>query len=151
VSHTIAARVEATDTVTVRAIDPSGIAWIGFRVDTVLNAVPPFTGITPARFDSVNVGAGNLTDVTRKLSLGLTTLGTFPKSVVVRGYACDLATARNCAFSQTSTVITAPPRFSGPARAATPSNGIDTVVVVAGKTFALPFGGKIATRSSMPI
>jgi hypothetical protein len=144
VSHTIAARVEATDTITVRALDPSAIAWIGFRVDTVLNAAPPFTGITPLKFDSLNVGAGNLTDVTHKFSLGLTTLGTFPKSVVVRGYACDLATARNCAFSQTSTVVTAPPRFSGPARAATPSNGIDTVVVVAGKTFALPFGGKIA-------
>jgi len=144
VSHTIAARVEATDTITVRATDPSAIAWIGFRVDTVLNAAPPFTGITPLKFDSLNVSAGNLTDVTRKFSLGLTTLGTFPKSVVVRGYACDLATARNCAFSQTSTVITAPPRFSGPARATTPSNGIDTVVVVAGKTFALPLGGKIA-------
>ncbi|HTD70054.1 MAG TPA: hypothetical protein VK647_06335, partial [Gemmatimonadales bacterium] len=52
VSHTIPARVEATDTITVRALDPSGIAWIGFRVDTVLTAVPPFTGITPARFDS---------------------------------------------------------------------------------------------------
>jgi hypothetical protein len=142
VSHTIPARVEATDTITVRALDPSGIAWIGFRVDTVLTAVPPFTGITPARFDSVNVGAGNLTDVTRKLSLGLTALAT-PVSVVVRGYACDLATARNCAFSQTSTVITpAAPR--APARAATPSNGVDTVVVVAGRTFALPLGGNIA-------
>ena len=144
VSHTIAARVEATDTITVHATDPSAIAWIGFRVDTVLNATPPFTGITPLKFDSLNVGAGNLTDVTHKFSLGLTTLGTFPKSVVVRGYACDLATARNCAFSQTSTVVTAPRRFSGPGRAATPSNGIDTVIVVAGKTFALPFGGKIA-------
>jgi hypothetical protein len=142
VSHTVPARVEATDTVTVRGIDPSGIAWIGFRVDTVLNAVPPFTGITPARFDSVNVGAGNLTDVTRKFSLGLITLPT-PRSVVVRGYACDLATARNCAFSQTSTVIT-PSAPRGPARAATPSNGVDTVVVVAGRTFALPLGGKIA-------
>jgi len=142
VSHTIPARVEATDTITVRALDPSGIAWIGFRVDTVLTAVPPFTGITPARFDSVNVGAGNLTDVTRKLSLGLAALAT-PVSVVVRGYACDLATARNCAFSQTSTVIT-PSAPRAPARAATPSSGVDTVVVVAGRTFALPLGGKIA-------
>jgi hypothetical protein len=142
VSHSIPSRVEATDTITVRAIDPSGISWIGFRVDTVLTAVPPFTGITPARFDTVNVGAGNLTDVIRKLSLGLTALPT-PISVVVRGYACDLATARNCAFSQTSTVITpTAPRLPG--RAATPSNGVDTVVVVAGRTFALPLGGRIA-------
>jgi hypothetical protein len=142
VSHTIPARVEATDTITVRALDPSGIFWIGFRVDTVLTAVPPFTGITPARFDSVDVSAGNLTDVTRKFSLGLTALAT-PVSVVVRGYACDHATARNCAFSQTSTVIT-PSAPRAPARAATSSNGVDTVVVVAGRTFALPLGGKIA-------
>jgi len=38
VSHIIAARVEATDTIVVRALDPSGIDSIGFRVDTVLNA-----------------------------------------------------------------------------------------------------------------
>ena len=143
VSHTIASRVEATDTITVRGIDPSAISWIGFRVDTVLNAAPPFTGITPLKFDSVNVGAANLTDVTQKLSLGLTTLTTFPKSVVVRGYACDLATARNCAYSQSSTVITSSARRA-PARAPTPSGGIDTVVVVAGRTFPLPLGGKIA-------
>ena len=143
VSHTIPSRVEATDTVTVRAIDASAISWIGFRVDTVLSAAPPFTGITAAKFDSLNVGAGILTDVTQKFSLGLTGISTFPRSVVVRGYACDLATARNCAFSQTSTVIT-PTAPRGPARAATPSSGIDTVVVVAGRTFALPLGGKIA-------
>ena len=145
VSHIIAARVEATDTIVVRALDPSGIDSIGFRVDTVLNAVPPFTGITPAKYVTVYVGAGNLTDVTRTLNLGLAGLPSFPRSVVVRGYACDLAIpTRNCGYSQTSTLITAPPRFSGPARTATPSNGIDTVVVVAGRTFALPLGGKIA-------
>ena len=145
VSHTIAARIEANDTIQVRALDPSGIDTIGFRVDTVLNAAPPFTGITPLKFTTVYVGAGNLTDVTRTMNLGLTGLSTFPKSVVVRGYACDLAQpTRNCGYSQTSTVITAPRRFSGPARATTPSNGIDTVVVVAGRTFPLPLGGKIA-------
>ncbi len=130
VSHIIAARVEATDTIVVRALDPSGIDSIGFRVDTVLNAVPPFTGITPAKYVTVYVGAGNLTDVTRTLNLGLAGLPSFPRSVVVRGYACDLAVpTRNCGYSQTSTLITAPPRFSGPARTATPSNGIDTVHV----------------------
>jgi len=144
VSHTIASRVEATDTITVRGIDPSAISWIGFRVDTVLNAAPPFTGITPLKFDSVNVGAANLTDVTQKLSLGLTTLTTFPKSVVVRGYACDLATARNCAYSQTSTVITGSAPRRAPLRAAAAGAGQDTVTVVAGTTHPLPFGGHIA-------
>jgi len=144
VSHTVPSRVEVSDTVTVHATDPSGIAWIGFRVDTVLNAAPPFTGITPPRFDSLNVGAGNLTDVTQGFSLNLAAVfppGTqFPRSVVVRGYACDLAAARNCAYSQTSTVITG----AAPRRAAAAGSGVDTVVVVAGVTRAFPLGGKIA-------
>src|SRR5207248_9840427 len=45
VSHSISSRVEVNDNVTVHATDPSGISWIGFRVDTALNAAPPFTGI----------------------------------------------------------------------------------------------------------
>src|SRR6266566_1418165 len=107
VSHSISSRVEVNDNVTVHATDPSGISWIGFRVDTALNASPPFTGIVPLKVDTVNVSAGNLTTVDSTFALALP-LGdsTLPKSVVVRGYACDLATARNCAYSQTSTVIT---------------------------------------------
>ena len=144
VSHTIAARVEVNDSITVHATDPSGISWIGFRVDTALTAVPPFTGVVPLKFDSVNVAAGNLTDVVRTMSLALASvLGTFPKTVVIRGYACDLAAARNCAFSQTSTVITsAAPR--APLFAVTSSSGVDTVVIVAGTTVSLPLGGRIA-------
>ncbi len=143
VSHSIAARVEVNDSITVHATDPSGISWIGFRVDTALTAVPPFTGVVPLKFDSVNVAAGSLTDVVRVMSLGLAALiSQFPKSVVIRGYACDLATARNCAFSQTSTVITAAaPR--APLFAVTSSSGVDTVVIVAGLTKPLPFGGTI--------
>src|SRR5207244_3929456 len=44
VSHTISSRVEANDHVTVHATDPSGISWIGFRVDPALGAAPPFVG-----------------------------------------------------------------------------------------------------------
>jgi len=127
VSHTVPARVEATDTITVRALDPSGIAWIGFRVDTVLTAVHRSTGITPARFDSLNVGAGNLTDVTRQVQ---------PRADVARhagerrgaGLRMRPRHARNCAFSQTSTVITpsAPRALRAPRR----QHGVDTVVVV---------------------
>jgi hypothetical protein len=138
VSHTISSRVEVNDNIRVHATDPSGISWIGFRVDTV-------GGATPIRFDSVNVGAGNLTAVDSTFPLQLPLVDSqLPKSVVIRGYACDLAAARNCAYSQTSTVITGTAPRRAPGRAVGASNGIDTVVVVAGTTYPLPFGGHIA-------
>src|SRR2546423_6941808 len=58
VAHRIADRVEVSDTVHVRAQDPSAIAWIGFKVDT--------NGVM-MKFDTVNVAAGNPTDLTRHL------------------------------------------------------------------------------------
>ncbi len=146
VSHTISSRVEVNDNITVHASDPSGIKVMGFRVDTALAAAPPFTGITPLKFvlDST-MAAGNLTTVDKvfPLALPLSDSG-LPKSVVIRGYACDLATARNCAYSQTSTVIAGSPPRGAPLRAIGASGGVDTVIVVAGTTHALPFGGHIA-------
>src|SRR6266853_1024255 len=146
VSHMISSRVEVNDNVAVHATDPSGIKVMGFRVDTALAAVPPFTGVTPLKFvlDST-MAAGNLTTVDKVFALALPLADSgLPKSVVIRGYACDLAVARNCAYSQTSTVI-----VGSPARRAAPmvigaSGGVDTVVVVAGTTHSLPFGGHIA-------
>src|SRR3989442_1320503 len=138
VSHTISARVEVNENIKVHATDPSGISWIGFRVDTV-------NGVVPIRFDSVNVGAGNLTTVDSTFPLQLPLVDSqLPKRVVVRGYACDLAVARNCAYSQSSTVITGAPPRRAPSRAAAAGNGVDTVVVVAGITDLLPLGGHIA-------
>src|SRR6266550_3926168 len=64
VSHKVGPRVEVDDTVIVRATDASAIAWIGFRVDTGA------AGIL-LKFDTLNVAAGNLTDVTRRASLNL--------------------------------------------------------------------------------
>ena len=144
VSHTISSRVEVNDNITVHATDPSGISWIGFRVQTP--ATPPATGMVLVKFDSVNVSAGNLTTVDSTFALGLPLADSaLPKSIVVRGYACDLATARNCAFSQTSTVITgAPRRLSAAGVRAASGTGVDTVVVVAGITRPLPLGGHIA-------
>src|SRR5437660_3417828 len=144
VSHSISSRVEVNDNVTVHATDPSGISWIGFRVDTP--ATSPATGLVLVKFDSVNVSAGNLTTVDSTFALGLPLADSaLPKSIVVRGYACDLATARNCAFSQTSTVITgAPRRLSAAGVRAASGGGVDTVVVVAGITRPLPLGGHIA-------
>ena len=143
VSHTISSRVEVNDNITVHATDPSGIYWIGFRVDTA--ATPPATGLVLVKFDSADVSAGNLTTVDQTFALQLPLVDNqLPKSVVVRGYACDLATARNCAYSQTSTVITGSAPRRAPLRAAAAGAGQDTVTVVAGTTHALPFGGHIA-------
>ncbi|MGH7612791.1 MAG: hypothetical protein ACREMW_01940, partial [Gemmatimonadales bacterium] len=124
VDHTVNARVEVSDSVRVHATDPSAIAWIGYRATTVAGA--------QLRFDTVDVSGGNLTDVARSLGLNLAALvTTFPTDIVVQGYACDGATARNCAFSQAGAVVGNPPQA-------------DTITVVAGVTRPLPLGGKIA-------
>jgi hypothetical protein len=135
VAHKIAARVEVDDSITVRATDASPISWIGFRVDT--------SGVL-LRFDTVNVAAGNLTDVTRRFSLGLAGLSPLPHAIVVKGYACDGAAARNCDYTNSTTLLpSAPvPFMGGPARS--PQGLIDTVIVVNGITIPLPNGGRIA-------
>src|SRR5437763_6666037 len=146
VSHSISSRVEVNDNVTVHATDPSGIKVMGFRVDTALAAVPPFTGVTPLKFvlDS-SMAAANLTTVDKVFALGLPLSDSgLPKSVVIRGYACDLAVARNCAYSQTSTVIAGSAQRPAALMAIGASSGVDTVIVVAGTTHSLPFGGHIA-------
>jgi hypothetical protein len=134
VSHTIASRVEVTDSITVHATDPSAISLIGFQIDTSLSLTA-----LPVKFVTVNVSAANLTDVTRAFSLGLAGLfAKFPKLVVARGYACDLDIPVNhCAYSTSSTVFT-----SGGGSLA--RSGTDTVTVVAGFTRPLPLGGAIA-------
>ncbi|HEY7115475.1 MAG TPA: hypothetical protein VH475_02750 [Tepidisphaeraceae bacterium] len=140
VAHRINPRVEVNDTVHVRAQDPSAISWIGFRVDT--------SGVL-MKFDTVNVAAGNLTDVTRHFTLGLQGLNPLPRSVAVRGYACDGAVARNCDYTNSTTLIPSPPRRSKGAVSMSqprpaPMALIDTVIVVSGLTRPLPFGGRIA-------
>src|SRR5437588_4046692 len=77
VAHKIGARVEVDDTILVRATDASAISWIGFRVDTGSASVL-------LKFDTVFVGAGNLTDVTRRASLNLASVlppGVLPHSI----------------------------------------------------------------------
>lgn len=124
VTDSIGVRVEVSDTVKVHATDPSSITWIGFRVRRASDSVQ-------IRFDSVAVG-GNLTDVTRRFTMNLGALiATFPTSVLVDGYACDGATARNCAFSTVNGVV------NGTLRA-------DSAQVVAGVSRGFPAGGKIA-------
>jgi hypothetical protein len=122
VTDSLGVRIEVNDSVLVHATDPSAISWIGFRVDT---------GGVLLRFDSLDVSAGNLTDVRHTFSLNLAGLiGTFPATVVVRGYACDAAVARNCAYSTVSGIVNGTPKA-------------DTVTVVNGVTKAFPLGGRI--------
>ncbi|PYP40968.1 MAG: hypothetical protein DMD48_01695 [Gemmatimonadetes bacterium] len=145
VSHSVPPRVEVDDTVIVRATDASAIAWIGFRVDT---------GGVLLKFDTINVAAGNLTDVTRRASLNLGSVlppGVLPHSIVVRGYACDAAVARNCSYTNTTTLLPSAPstpalipavKLAGPPRS--PNALIDTVIVVNGVTVPLAGTGTIA-------
>lgn len=136
VQHRVEARVEVDDTVTVRATDGSAISWIGFRVDT---------GGVLLKFDTVDVSAGNLTDVTRRFSLNLgTVLSKFPTSIVVRGYACDGALARNCSFTNSTIPAPVGPALAPPGPNRAIAALIDTVIVVAGVTVPLPAGGRIA-------
>ena len=123
VRDSIGTRVEVTDSVTVHATDPSAISWIGYRVRLASDS-------SVLRFDSVAVG-GNLTDVVRRFSLNLAGIITsYPTAVLVDGYACDGAIARNCTFSTANGVV-------GAALKA------DSAGVVAGTTTGLPKGGHI--------
>jgi len=117
------ARVEVTDSVLVTATDPSAISWIGMKLSN--------TSGTLLRFDSIAVG-GNLTQVSQAFPLNLAAIiTTFPTDVVVQGYACDGAAARNCGYSTLNGIV------GGTLQS-------DTVHVVAGVTRALPAGGQIA-------
>jgi hypothetical protein len=124
VTDSVGIRVEVSDTVMVHATDPSGISVIGFRVRRASDS-------SLIRFDSVLVG-GSLTDIVRRFSLNIAALiATFPATVLVDGYACDAAAARNCARSTLNGVV------RGTLKA-------DSAQVVAGVSRALPAGGKIA-------
>ncbi|HEV8265210.1 MAG TPA: hypothetical protein VGQ06_09670 [Gemmatimonadales bacterium] len=141
VAHKISPRVEVDDTVIIRATDASAISWIGFRVDT--------GGGVLLKFDTVDVTAGNLTDVTRRANLNLGSVlppGALPKTIVVRGYACDIATpTRNCSYTNTTTLLpSAPAPAPGIQRPQLGAAGlIDTVIVVNGVTVGFPGSGSV--------
>src|SRR3989454_624229 len=123
VTDSLGKRVEVTDSVTVHATDPSAISWIGMRVRLASDS-------SLLRFDTVAVG-GNLTDVVRRFSLNLAAILTsYPTSILVDGYACDAAVARNCAFSTVNGIVLGAPKA-------------DSASVVAGVTSPLPKGGHI--------
>ena len=121
VQFSVPLRVEAGDSISVTATDPSGITKIGFiardSVGTVLVG------------DSVNfAGAG--TFVSNKFRLKLDTITTFPRVVRVEAFAVDNAATPNRGVSS----------FSGTPKASPADQ--DTLTLVAGTTVALPQGGQ---------
>jgi hypothetical protein len=127
VSFEIGDRVEVDDSITVKATDPSGITLIGWTaVDLNGDTVK-----TESR-----TLAGNLTDVTEAWMVGFS-FATLPVPVVITAFATDAA--GNVGNSATSPAPPAAPRFGAAA-----ADGVDTVLVVAGVTTALPDGGDIA-------
>src|SRR6266850_2376616 len=102
--------------------------------------------------DTINVAAGNLTDVTRRASLNLGSVlppGVLPHSIVVRGYACDAAAARNCSYTNNTTLLPSAPLSGARTSKAnarpsmSPTGLIDTVIVVNGVTIPLTGSGSI--------
>src|SRR2546423_673960 len=129
--------------VQVHAQQLGGLARIGFTVVPRTAVVDPTTPLKCV-LDS-SMGGANLTTVDKVVALALALSDSgLPKSVVIRGYACDLAVARKCAYSQTSTVIAGGAPRPAALMAIGASGGVDTVIVVAGTTHSLPFGGHIA-------
>jgi hypothetical protein len=109
-------RVEVDDSVTVTATDPSGIRNLGFRVTKLDGTVLAFDSL------AANLG-GTLSDVTRTFSMNLPSTLRYPSQVVVSGYATDnVGVLGNSGFSVVA----------------------ETLTVVAGKTYALPAGARIA-------
>jgi len=115
VQFSVGRRIETDDSVTVAATDAGGIRNLGFRV-TLLDTT------SLVRFDTLATGTlnGTLSDVSRRFSLALPDTLRFPSQVIVRGWARD--SAGNPAWSTAA----------------------DTLTVVAGKTYGLPAGSRVA-------
>jgi hypothetical protein len=122
VFQTLPDRIEAHDSVLVRAIDPSGIAWMGFEVR--LEATGAFI-----KSDSVAVG-GTLTDQQQSLALAIPTEFVGQKIIVI-SFAVDAAGNRGWSIPSDGTI---------PGSDATLAKR-DTALVVFGRTFRLPAGG----------
>lgn len=125
VYQTLSARVESDDSISVRAIDPSGINYIGYIMTSEA------TGAFIAR-DSVLVGSA-YTDAEVKLpaTVPVEYVG---QKIVITSFATDAS--NNYGYSVPSTTST-PESTAGDA---TP----DTALVVYGRTFNLPQGGLAA-------
>lgn len=117
VTFGITPRVEVADTIHVEATDPAGVTALGFEIRRTV-------GGTVDVGDSIAL-AGNLTSAIKTFTMRLT-YTTFPDTVFVKAFAKNTLGTR--AYAKLS---------SGTDR-------VDTVIVVAGATRGLPFGGQVA-------
>ncbi len=117
VTFGITRRVEVTDTIHVEATDPAGITALGYEIRR------PLGGAADAA-DSIAL-TGDLTSAIRTFTMRLP-YTTFPDTIFVKAFAKNTLGTR--AYAKLS---------SG-------SDRVDTVIVVAGATRSLPFGGQVA-------
>lgn len=131
VRDTMPLRVEVGDSLTVTATDPSGITKVGFIVrdsaGTVLHG------------DSVTFPGGGSTNVTQRFRLGLDTISTFARVVIVEAFGVDGATPANRGGS---TITNTPKKW--------PLADKDTLTLVAGTTISLPQGGEFGDAVMNP-
>ncbi len=125
VYQTLRTRVEADDSVDIRAIDPSGIAWVGFVLSSET------TGAMIRR-DSISVGTA-FTDAEVRLAIAVP-VAFVGQKIVITSFARDAS--NNIGYSVPSNTST--PQ-TNPALARP-----DTSLVVYGRTFSLPKGGLAA-------
>jgi hypothetical protein len=132
VFQTINPRVESTDSVTIRAVDPSGISSIGYVM------LSQTTGGV-VRTDSVSVVTA-FTDVQQSVQLRVP-VSFAGQRVVVRSFARDANGNKGWSLPSNAQI---PQPNQALARA-------DTVLVVYGRTYALPNGGVAADIAVDPL
>jgi hypothetical protein len=122
VTFSVPQRAEVTDSIAVRARDPSGVSAIGW--------VAFSTGGTQVGGASNNAVGGTLTDVTQSWAMDLNLGATPPQKVIIKAWATDANGNTDSARVDTLNLGSA-------VRA-------DTINIVNGVTVALPAGGKVA-------
>ncbi len=126
VTHTVDARVETDDFITISAQDAGGISSIGFTITDITG------GTTLASGTVALPGSATAVSQTFPLGLGALTIDTVAQLVVVTATATD---ANGLVGVLSGTGVAIPQ--GDPAL-------LDTITVVAGQTLNLPSGGAIA-------
>jgi len=125
VYQTLRTRVEADDSVDIRAIDASGIAWIGYVLRSEATGAVIFR-------DSVSVGT-TFTDAEIRMALNVP-VAFVGQKIVITSFAID---ANGNVGWSVATGLSIPQMTEGSAKP-------DTSLVVYGRTFSLPNGGLAA-------
>jgi hypothetical protein len=122
VYQTLRDRIEADDSITVRAIDPSGVAWIGYEMFAE-------NGGALILADSIAINT-TFTDAQAQLPLNVPAAYVGQK-IVLRSFGVDASGNRGYSTAATSSTPQTDPIAARR----------DTTLVVYGKTFSLPKGG----------